>query len=139
MRRVVSGIFAATFVILVAPASFAAEAQPQIINVPADSHPPVPSWLKVTCLTDADSLVSSPNCPVIKYQGITTWAYSFKDNRLAFALVSYDDKNKIVSIITRNGARYVWNMSVDSGQVTIYGQSSQTVTAALNELGFDLH
>jgi len=67
----------------------------------------------------------------VKYQGITTWAYSFTDNRVSMALVSYDAQNKVMGNVTKDGARYVWNV-ISSGPnqtVMFEGQAKQRVSA----------
>lgn len=73
--------------LLVTPANSQTLPAPTIKTVPADSHPPVPSWLKATCLKGPNTTESAPTCPVVKYKEFTTWAYSFNDNRVSFALV----------------------------------------------------
>jgi len=75
--------------------------------------PPVPAGLKVTCTLGPGTGQPSPNCPVILYGGVRTWAYSFIDNRLAFGVVSFDPNGNILKNVTRNGARYVYKMTVD--------------------------
>jgi hypothetical protein len=109
----------------------------RIAYVPINSHPPVPAGLQVVCATNPFSVTMSKTCPVVKYQGITTWAYSFADNRPALALVSYDGRNQMVRNVTRWGARYVWVMTsgVDTQLVTMSGQSNQTITVPWSELG----
>ena len=109
----------------------------QIAYVPANRPPPVPAGLKVVCSTNPNSVTPSKTCPVVKYQGITTWAYSFQDNRPALALVSYDGKNSVVRNATKWGARYVWVMTsgVETRLVTMLGQSNQTITVPWSELG----
>jgi hypothetical protein len=141
MRHVrLSGLLAvAAFgLLLVAPAVAQVKpARAEIAYVPANSNPPVPAGLKVTCLTGPNVLTPSKTCPVVKYQGITTWAYSFIDNRVSMALVSYDAQNKVVGNVTKDGARYVWNMisSVPNKNVLIEGQSNQNFTVNWADLG----
>lgn len=117
--------------LLVTPANSQTPAAPTIKIVPANSHPPVPSWLKATCLKGPNTTESAPTCPVVKYKEFTTWAYSFNDNRVSFALVVYDNKNNIVSIATKDGARYVWKITVNPEKktVTVWGQANNSVTA----------
>lgn len=109
----------------------------QIKFVPANKPPPVPAGLKVTCLTGPNVLTSSKTCPVVVYQGITTWAYSFIDNRVSMALVSYDARGNVVRNVTRDGTRYVWNMTsgIKSKLVTIFGQSNQFIEVPWDQLG----
>jgi hypothetical protein len=109
----------------------------RIAYVPINNHPPVPAGLKVVCATNPFSVTMSKTCPVVRYQGITTWAYSFIDNSPALALVSYDAKNNMVRNVTRWGARYVWVMTsgTDTRLVTMSGQSNQTITVPWSELG----
>lgn len=110
---------------------------PRIEYVPADSNPPVPAGLKVTCLQDPSRLTLSKTCPVVKYQGITTWAYSYLDNRLSMALVSYDGKNKVIRNVEKRGDRYVVvaTSSIHNRTVRFVGQYKHGVTARWAELG----
>ncbi len=126
----------ASIAMMASPALAASDSAPTIANVPAKSSPPVPAGLKVTCMPDGTSLIASATCPVIQYRGITTWAYSFIDNRVSMALVSYDAKNNIVGNITKDGARYVWQITStpQNRTVTITGQSDQTVSTTWDDL-----
>ena len=110
---------------------------PQVVSVPANSNPPVPSGLKVTCMQNGTSLQPSTTCPVVKYQGLTTWAYSFIDNRVALAFVTYDSNNAVVRNVTANGTRYVWQMTSDPTKQTITatGQSNASVSAPWTQFG----
>jgi len=129
---------AALGLLLVAPAAAQVKKDaPTIALVPANSNPPVPAGLKVTCLTGPDVLTESKTCPVVKYQGITTWAYSFIDNEVSMALVSYDAQNKVVRNVTKDGARYVWTITSDTRNktVTFEGQAKQRINATWAELG----
>lgn len=88
---------------------------------------PARSDLKITCLEAPDGV-----CPVVKYKGMTTWAYSFLDNRVSFELVTYNDATgAVVGSTTSNGARYVRGITVDKGKktVTFLGQATGAVSA----------
>ena len=100
-----------------------------IANVAANSSPTPPSGLKVTCLVDPNSLQSAKTCPVVQYKGMTTWAYSYIDNRVSLALVTYDGSGKIVRNVEQKGVRYVWNMTsgLKTQTVDIFGQSNAYV------------
>lgn len=118
----------------------AAAERPVVVQVPVADHPPVPPWLKVACMVGPDVITASPTCPVIRYKGITTWAFSFVDNRVAFAFVSYDAQNRIVDLVTKDGARYVWKID---DALTVFGQSNDSVTLKDYEvsrgIGMDNH
>ena len=88
-------------------------------------------------MANGTNLNGNPTCPVVQYMGITTWAYSFIDNRVSMALVSYDAHNNVVRNVTLDGARYVWQITVDptAKTVTATGQSNQTVTAPWADVG----
>jgi hypothetical protein len=140
MHTRLSGLLAVAAISLLLVPPAAAQDKParaRIQYVPVNSNPPVPAGLKVTCLKGPDDLTSSKTCPVVKYQGITTWAYSFIDNRVSMALVSYDAQNKVVGNVTKDGARYVWNVtsSTQNKTVTFEGQAKQRVDATWAELG----
>ena len=87
-----------------------------------------------------DVLTASPTCPVILYKDVVTWAFSFIDNRMAFAFVSYDDQDRIVSMVTKDGTRYVWNIG---NNLTVFGQANRSVTLTPDEvsrgIGMDDH
>jgi len=134
----IAAAVAATGLLIASPAGAQnRQNEARIAYVPINSHPPMPAGLKVVCATNPFSVTMSKTCPVVKYQGITTWAYSFIDNSPALALVSYDAKNKVVRNVTRWGARYVWVMTsgTDTRLVTMSGQSNQTITVLWSELG----
>ena len=105
---------------------------PVVVAVAAGSSPPVPAGLKVTCMDGANVFTSNGTCPVVKYKGLTTWAFSFVDNRMSFALVTYDANNNVVQNQTMDGSRYVWQITVDeaSRSATVWGQATTKVTAA---------
>jgi hypothetical protein len=109
----------------------------QVVYVPANSSPPVPAGLKVTCMDSPNTLQSAATCPVVKYQGMTTWAYSYIDNRVSFGLVTYDATNNVVRNIEKPGARYIWNMvsSEKTQQITLAGQANQTVEINWSDVG----
>lgn len=120
--------------LLAAPA---AAAPPQIEYVPSNSHPPLPAGLKMTCMKSPNQLVPSATCPVVQIDGYTVWAYSFIDNRVSLALVTYDAKRNVVGNITKDGTRYIWEVIPDrnnSDGFAFYGQSNAQVTATAAEL-----
>jgi hypothetical protein len=129
---------AGVFVVLAgSAAATAARAQhtPQIAIVPADSHPPIPSDMVLACWGGPETPPSS-TCPVIQYGDITTWAYRFLDNRVAYGLVSYDAKGSVVRNVTRNGARYVYKMTSDPAArtISIWGQGDGKVVVPWSDL-----
>jgi hypothetical protein len=134
---VVAGALPAFVLATQALAAPTAGKTPQIVVIPSGENPPLPPGLKVTCMKNGTELVSSPLCPVVKYRGITTWAYSFIDNRVSLALVSYDAKKNVVRNVTLDGTRYVWQVGLapGAGTVTFTGQSNASVVANLEDLG----
>lgn len=111
-------------------------AAPQVVQVPANAPPPIPGGLKVTCLKGPNTLESSPTCPVVQYNGHTTWAFSFLDNRVAYGLVTYGPNNQVLANNTQNGARYVYKITVDSSAKTVsfWGQGDSKVTVPWSAL-----
>ncbi len=109
----------------------AASAQdvPQIITIPTQGHPPIPAGLKVTCTPNPNTGAMSATCPVILYKGVTTWAYSYIDNRVSYGLVSYAPPESVVRNVEAPGARYVYKMTVNpqAQTVSIWGQSNAKV------------
>ncbi len=110
---------------------------PQIKYDPVAEHPPIPADLKVSCTKAPDEgYQASKTCPVIYYGGYKTWIYSFNDNRVSFALVTYDSAGNVLQNVTRDGARYVFDaISDDKGQrITIVGQSKQFIAINWSDL-----
>ena len=132
-------IFAAALIgaLAASPTASAANGFAEVKYVPANSNPPIPAGLKVTCTKTPTNGTSSPTCPVIIYNGITTWAYSYLDNRVSLALVSYDAHNKVVANVEKPGTRYVWNVtsSIADKAVIFFGQSDAHVTVPWSALG----
>jgi len=139
-RNRLRGLFAVAALAFLAAAPATAQQPPDyaaVLFVPANSNPPLPPGMKVTCLRTPDNGAPSQTCPVVVYQGITTWAFSFLDNRVAMAMVSYDASNKIVRSVNHDGARYVWNMisSLHTKTVLVEGQSNANFTVNWSDLG----
>jgi len=109
---------------------------PQIAYVPTNSSPTPPAGLKVACMDGPNTLNSAKTCPVLKWLGTTTWAYSHLDNRVSMDFVTYDANNNVVINQNKDGARYVWNMisSFKTKTVQAFGQSSQYVTLNWSDL-----
>jgi hypothetical protein len=107
----------------------------KIYTMWANSGPDVPSELQAGCLGKA--LQESRTCQVIRYQGYTTWAYSFKDSRMSLALVSFDADGKVVRNVEHKGPGHLVSMSPDTkGQtVTISGEDNRAITVPWSELG----
>jgi hypothetical protein len=115
-----------------------AQSKATIDFVPATSHPPLPAGLQLACIREAGSgAPSSDTCPVVKYQGITTWAFSYADNRVSFALVSYDERGQVVRNVEKPGARYLFDaMSNEPSQTVMFvGQARRNVLVPWSELG----
>jgi len=115
----------------------AAPEHPTIAYVPRSSPPPVPADMNVTCANAPNFTALATKCPIIRYQGMTTWVFSYKDNRWSMALVTYDQNNKIVRNVEHKGARYIVNAvsSPKTQTVTISGQDNKVIIVPWSELG----
>ena len=134
MKRIVVAAALAAFSVVPV---FAAEV-PIIDYVPRQTPPPsVPADMNVTCANKPEFTALALKCPVIRYQGMTTWVLSYKDNRWSMALVTYDRDNKIVRNVEKKGARYIVNAvsSPRTQMVTISGQDNKAITVPWSELG----
>ncbi len=112
------------------------EAAPIVELVAATAPSAVPAGLTTVCMRGPDTLESSPTCPVIRWLGRTYWAYSHADNRLAMTLVAYDQAGNVVKQLEKQGARYVWQITVNNSArtVTIAGQASNSISMTWEEL-----
>ena len=132
-------LFALAFaaaVVAVPAAATTPVGEPEVVFLPSTAAPLVPAGLKVTCMEGPNQLTPSKTCPVVQYNGYSVWAYSFIDNRVSLALVTYDSNNKVVGNITKNGTRYIWNAvsSLHTQGVEFFGQTNTWVTATWAEL-----
>ena len=122
-------------------------AWPVVKIVSQNSHPPIPSGLKVTCLADTSPAINiSSTCPVIEWNGKTYWAYSYLDNRNSLAIVAYDSSNNVLLNVEKPGTRYVvdiqlspTSLTIDShgnlvGNAAFIGQVGQTVSMTWQSL-----
>lgn len=118
--------------------AFAASEVAKIDYVPRQTPPAnLPSDINVTCANSPEFTALAVKCPVIRYQGMTTWVFSYKDNRWSMALVTYDANDNIVRNVEHKGARYIVNAtsSPKTQTVTIQGQGNKTITVPWSELG----
>ncbi len=93
--------------------------------------PSIPVGLKTSCGISPDDVPGDGTCPVLHWNGVTYWAFSFTDNRVAMEIVGFSDvSGEIVSSTYKTGARYVYNITVDPGTqvITFSGQADNTVT-----------
>jgi hypothetical protein len=111
---------------------------PTVEFIAANSHPAVPPGLQLMCMpVSGNGAPNSETCPVVKYHGVSTWAFSYADNRDSLALVTYDADNKIVRNVEKPGARYLFNASVSypNQTVTFIGQAEKFVTVPWSDIG----
>jgi hypothetical protein len=127
---------------MVASLAFPAASEAQELTIQSvpdtvSNFPTIPAGMTVTCVINAVSGAESTSCPVIKYQGITTWALSFLDNRYSMGIVSYDSAGRIVNTVVKDGARYVYKITSDTAAqtVTIWGQSDRKIVLPWSAFG----
>lgn len=109
---------------------------PVLDRVTASCHPELPNELIEGFSTDAESLEFTDNCEVIHWNGYTYWAFSYLDNRESLAIVAFDADGQLVGKIEKQGAHYLWQISVDSidNTITFYGQHNHSITVGWEEL-----
>lgn len=112
------------------------EADPIVAALAADAHPEIPPGLKVLCVVGPDTVESSTTCPVVQWNGLAYWAFSHVDNGFSLSIAAYDSAGDLVMVWERAGARYVWQITVDSeaSTITFHGQAGATITMSLAEL-----
>ncbi|NHN31847.1 Ig-like domain repeat protein [Paenibacillus agricola] len=94
----------------------------------ASEHPPMPGDMKVSCHSGPGS-EGSTTCPVLQWGDYTYWAHSYNDNGDAMGIVAYDSSGNIVKQWKKTGARYLWQISVDTSAktITFWGQGSSFI------------
>lgn len=132
-RLLIWMLCASAFYSLPAPA----QPVPVVTSVPMPGGPSAPWPLKNDCRAGPDSLNAPTSCPVLKFNGLSYWAFSYQsDDRQALGIVAYDAKGLIVKQWEKAGARGIWQIVVDTGarSVTFFGENSNTVTMPWSEL-----
>ena len=126
----------ANTVVTLSSVSEVRDGDPIIATVNSDSHPPIPARSKGTFTPSPDTGARNPTCNVIKFNGLTYWAYSYDDNRIGMNIVAYDAANKVVKQWEKTGARYLWKITTDTANqtVTFHGQASQIITMKWSDL-----
>jgi len=104
-----------------------------VLGVAKSSVPTTPEDLKLSTSPN----FSSSTIPVLKWQdGTVFWAFSFRDNRLAFQIVAFNSNGNIIGEWYRPGARYLDEIRVDDAaeEVIFVGQSQFTVSLSFQEI-----
>jgi len=106
-----------------------------VVELAANNHPAVPSGMKVSCMTDGNTVRASSTCPVLKKGNVTYWAYSYVNNRVAMGIVAYRS-GRMIKSWQKSGARYVWKITIDSHTKTVnfWGQSNKRIIMPWSEL-----
>jgi hypothetical protein len=73
----------------------------------------------------------------VRYQGVSTWIYGYKDNRDSVAVVAYDADGKVIRNVEHTGISHVAKMSGDPAtqMLTVTGDAGKTITVPWSELG----
>lgn len=127
-------ILIVVFAVLVSPAL--AQYPPQIEDIQASTHPPLPPATQQLCIPNPNTGARAPTCPVVMVNGYSVWAHSYLDNRIAMAISMYDPTGKLVKVWELPGARYVWQVAIDNQnqRVVFTGQGQGAVSIKWDEL-----
>ncbi len=136
VSRAIGAALTVAGVLLGAASTARAQSTPQIATVPRASAPTAPSEMWALCTPNPNTGAPADTCPVIQYGGFTTWAFTYKDNRVAYGLVSYDAQGTIVKTAQLDGARYIYKMTSDptAKTISLWGQSNARVDVAWADL-----
>lgn len=106
------------------------------IMVPDNTCPSVPEGLKLAAISGPNSLDPPNGYPVLQTSAATYWAFSYYDNRVAMAIVAFDNGGAIVGRWDMEGARYIWMIQEDPASLNFMftGQAEQTITMSWNTL-----
>jgi len=91
---------------------------PRVSSRPKARGPAIPPGLMYSSTYGPDSLHGNPNCPVLRFGDYTYWPYtSLRSDGLG--IVAYDCAGNAVRQWLREGARYVWEITVDQDAQTV--------------------
>jgi hypothetical protein len=112
---------------------------PVVQSVSAASHPPVPGDMKLDAFFSGSNLQQASNTSVLHWGTHTYWVADYMDNRMGMCMLCYDQNNRLVKQVSKNGARYMWRMVYDvaNQRVACTGQSDLAVSFGLSELRVD--
>ena len=89
------------------------------------ANPPgnIPEGMNVSCAF-GPGRSGNPLCPVLIYNDLTYWAFSYRDNRGSLGIVGYDSAGNIAFEQEAIGTRYVWQITVDidASTVSFFGE-----------------
>jgi hypothetical protein len=137
-HSIVAAIAALGLTVAAWPAAAQHMQHAQVVYIARADSPPPPAGMQLVCVTVSnDGAPTAKTCPVVQYQGVTTWPFSYADNRTSLALVSYDSSGNVIATVEKPGARYAFDaVSSDYTQTVIFvGQAEKYVTATWAELG----
>lgn|GEM_PF-1009583 len=109
---------------------------PVVQSVPVGRHPPIPGGMKIDSFFSGTNLQPAPNTPVLRWGTHTYWVADYIDNRMAMCMLAYDENNRLVKQVSKNGARYMWQMIYDvpNQRIVCTGQSNLALNFGLSEL-----
>ena len=110
---------------------------PRVIRIkPSGQKLARPSDLKTSCSAGPNTRDRSSTCPVIEMNGYRYWAHSYRNNNPGLGIVAYDPSGKVAKRWDRKGARYLWEIEVDSTEKTVafFGQGNRAITMTWAEL-----
>jgi hypothetical protein len=109
---------------------------PIVQSVPVANHPPIPERMKLGAFFSGSNLNSASNTSVLNWGTHTYWVADYVDNRMGMCMLAYDENNRLVKQVSKNGARYMWRMTYDiaSQNIVCTGQSGLAVKFGLSEL-----
>ncbi len=78
----------------------------------------------------------STTCPVVRWDGYDYWAMAYHDNRSSMAIHVFDATGRLLNVVERPGARYLYAIDVDQAAktVTFHGQTDRTIVMTWDAL-----
>lgn len=118
------------------PSPAAAQAQPLVFRLPARNTPAIPTGWRELCIRGPYDGTRTAECPVLRYNGYTYWAWHGEGTRSLMAIVAYDAAGTAVKQWERDGATYLWRIVVnaDKQTVTFVGAANTEVSFTWAEL-----
>jgi hypothetical protein len=102
---------------------------PTLVLRPGTTAPVPPAGLRVQCV-DGPASFTDADCPVVQCGRLTTWPFTYTDNRFSLGLSTYEDDVTFLRTFELTGPRYVYDASLDpmTSSVTFRGQHDLTGT-----------
>jgi hypothetical protein len=108
---------------------------PVVLNLAVANAPTPPAGRTVLCPEDQNSTTNGTTCPVVRWNGVTYWAFNFNENSIS--IIGYNsNQQEVKTIAEKENIKNVWAIEVNANTETILyrGAGGTTISVPWSEL-----